>query len=125
MSEQQKATLQDVLNYDADSYLSEDEIDLIRRTFKGNDKLIKVIRKILMPVLEDPDLPIEEMQGDLFLTSIDWATIPSAEVKSIVTARELTAKFILGGLIKLKVIANVKEETPEQIKKRREKDSGK
>lgn len=120
-----KAQLKDILNYNPDAYLSQEDLSLIKNTFGGNPRLIKVLRKILMPVVEDPDMPIEEFSADLFLTGRDWGSIPNEEVKSLVVAREETMKFVMGGLIKLKVIANQQEDSPEEIKERRKKDSTK
>ena len=40
-------------------------------------------------------------------------------------ARNDTIKFILGGLVKLNVIAHAKEEPPEEAKERKAKDSNK
>ena len=58
MSEPKKTTLGEVINYTPDAYLSEDDLYFLRKTFKGNDRLIKLLRKLLCPSALDPDLPI-------------------------------------------------------------------
>ncbi len=121
--EQKKATLKDILNYDTETYLSQSEVDLIKRTFKNNPELIKVLRKILLPTAFDPELPIEEMQSDAWMVDKDFALMPAEDIKPIVLARQDMIKFILGGLIKLKMIANIKEETKEEKDARQRMDS--
>src|SRR3990167_6295052 len=125
MPPQQRATLQDMLNYAPEEYLSGEDISLIQGTFKNNEKLIKVLRKLLLPTSFDPDLPIEEIKGDVWMVDKDWASVPNDEIKPLVVARADAIKFIIGGLIKLKVIANTREESKEEETARREKDSSK
>lgn len=123
MPPQQRATLQDMLNYAPEEYLTGEDISLIQGTFKNNEKLIKVLRKLLLPTSFDPDLPIEEIKGDVWMVDKDWASVPVDEIKPLVVARADAIKFIIGGLIKLKVIANSREESKEEKEARRQKDS--
>lgn len=116
------ASLQDILNYQVDSYFSNDEISLIQNTFK-DPKMINLLRKALLPSVGDPSLPMEEMAGDVWLQGRDYGSIPESEIKSIVVGRQEAIKFIIGGLIKLKVIANSKPETNIEETFRRSKDS--
>lgn len=121
----EKATLRDVLNYDPEQYLSEDEVSLIKSTFKDNKRLLAVLRKVLLPTISDPSLPIEEMSHDVYLAKVDWAQIPEAEIKPIILARQEAIMFVLGALIKLKVIANGSDESPYQAELRKKQDSTK
>ena len=121
----EKATLKDIINYEPEDYLSKDEIDLIQRTFKGNPLLIKVLRKIFMPTAFDPELPIEQMGQDSWMVDKDWSAMPMEEAKALIVARNDTIKFILGGLVKLNVIAHSTEETPAEALERAAKDSAK
>ena len=121
--EGQRASLQDVINYIPEQYFSEDELNLIRNTFRGNSALFKVLRKVFIPTISDPELPIEKFGDDFFLSGRQYASIPENEIKSIVLAREEALKFIVGGLIQLKNMSNTKVETDEQIKTRLKKDS--
>ena len=123
--ENKPARLEDVLPYSPESYLSPDEITLIRNTFRGNEKLIKVLRKLFLPSAFDPELPIEEIGGDVWMANFDFTQMPSTEVKPLVLGRQDAIKFVLGGLIKLKVIANQEEETEIEKAYRRSKDSTK
>jgi len=119
----QQASLRDVLNYTPEQYFSPSELALIRSTFKNNPGLIKVLRKAFVPTVSDPELPIEEFGSDAFTAGRDYAAIPESEIKSIVVARQEAIKFIMGGLIKLRVIAQSEELTPEQKKEKARKDS--
>lgn len=110
----QRARLEDVLNYKPEHYFSDGELALIRNTFSGNPGLMKVLRKVLIPTIHDPELPIEQFGDDLFLVGRNYDQIPDGEIKSIVLARQDAIKFIAGALVKLQVIANTKELTPEQ-----------
>jgi transcriptional regulator GlxA family with amidase domain len=125
MAEQKKATVRDIVNYEPEQYLSEEEVGLIRGAFKNNEKLIKVIRKIMLPTALDANLPIEELAADAWMSDRDFGGMPNEEIKSIVLARQDAIRMVFGGLIKLKVIANQKEESPEEAELRRQKDSAK
>lgn len=126
MAEQPKqAQLRDVLPYEPESYLSEQDLALLQTTFRGNDRLIKILRKLLLPTAFDPELPIEELSGDAWMADTDFRSMQTEEVKPVVLARQDAIKFVLGGLIKLKVIANQKQETPMEKAYRASKDSTK
>jgi hypothetical protein len=108
----EKASLQDVINYRPDQYYTDDEISLIRSTFKDNPRLIQVLRKALLPTFADPAMPIEELGNDVWLVSRSWDQIPQDEVKALIVARQEAIKFIAGALIALQVTANQREMTP-------------
>lgn len=121
----ERASLRDVLNYEPEKYLSDEEVALIKSTFRNNPALLAVIRKIMLPTIADPSLPIEEMANDVLLTGVDWMSMPSEHVKPIIQGRMEAIKFVAGGLIKLKVISSAKEENPFEEALRRKKDSAK
>jgi len=123
MAEPQKASLKDVLNYEPEQYLSGEELSLLRSTFKNNPRLIALLRKLLVPTISDPSLPIEQMGDDAFSAGLDWKNIPADEAKIIATARQEAIKFIFGGLIKIKIIASSDDENPMEAALRRSKDS--
>jgi hypothetical protein len=125
MENQEQATLRDVINYEPEQYLSDDEVKLIQDTFRGNKKLLGVLRKVLMPTVADPDLPIEEFGKDMFLVGREYSQIPASEMKQIVLAREEAVKFICGGLISLKQIASLPIESPLDKNLKAKKDSTK
>lgn len=121
-----KVSLRDLLNYEIDTYLSEDELRLIRQTFKYNPQLFKILRKIFIPTVHDPELPIEEMGKDLWMTGLDFQSMQNEEVKPIVLGRQEAIKFVIGGLVSLKNLAfSEEEESNEQAELRRTKDSTK
>ncbi len=121
----QNSRLQDVLNYEADSYFSKEEISAIQSTFK-NPKIINILRKALLPSVGDLSLPIEQALGnDAWLSGYQWQQIPADEAKILAVARQDTIKFIIGALIKLKVIANAAPETEMEAAFKRSKDSTK
>ena len=115
MAEQKATTLADIINYKPEQYITDDEVSLVRSTFRGNDRLIKVLRKVLLPTAFDSELPIEQMRDDAWMAGMDFSQIPVEQVKSLVVARQDTIKFILGGLIKLKLMANDETKTPAQV----------
>lgn len=117
-----RTTLSDVINYAPETYLKQEELELIQSTFKGNDKLIKVLRKIMLPSVGDADMPIEEVGKDMWL-GMDFTSFEADEVKPIVLARQDAIKFIIGGLIQLKIIANGAVESPMNAQLRKEMDS--
>lgn len=125
MSEQKPATLSDIINYEPDTYLTVEDLDIIRSTFKGNKRLMRVLRKIMVPSVGDTELPVEEMGNDAWLAMRDWAQVPADEAKILMVARQEALKFIFGGFIKLKMIANSTEESPMSKDVRRKMDSAK
>ena len=119
----QRATLKDVIGYTPESYFTDDETALIKATFNQNPKLIKVLRKVFFPTLQDPDLPLESLNDDVFNAGRVWSQIPADEAKILAVARQDAMQFILGGLIKLKVMANQKDDDPVEAAFKRSKDS--
>jgi len=118
--QQQKASLRDVLNYEPEKYISDEEMALVRSLTPQH---LAVIRKMMLPTVADPNLPIEEMGQDAYLTGIDWLTMPAEHAKAVMQGRQEAIKFILGGLIKIKVLAAAKNENPIAAELRRRKDS--
>ena len=123
--EQKPVTLNDVINYKPEEYLSSAEVDLIQRTFKGNKELLKVLRKVFIPTISDPDLPIEQFANDMFMDGRSWSQIGVNEAKALIVARQDALQFIIGGFIKLNVIAHQTPISPEDQKKAEEKNSTK
>lgn len=118
----ERATLKDVLNYDPEAYITDEEIDLIRRTFNSR-MVINVLRKIFLPTAFDGEIPIENQTMDIYMQGYKLEQIPADEAKIVMLARQDTIKIIMGGLIKLKSIAASKEETEMEKALRRSKDS--
>lgn len=119
-----KAQLSDILPYQPDDYFSESELKWIKSTFSDKSS-VRIIRKVFLPTFHDAAMPIEEMKNDPWMADIDFTTMPSEHVKAIVAARQQALKFIMNGLVKLKVIASLKEEDEVAAAARRAKDSSK
>lgn len=121
---EKNVTLKDLLQYEPETYLSEEEVAWIRSTFKGNNKAIHILRKCFMPTAVD--LPIEQLMEDLwFKGGFDPASVPDEHLKPLIVARQDVIKFVMGGLINLKQIANMPVESPLNAQLRKEKDSTK
>lgn len=123
--EPKPAELQDIITYTPETYFSDEEVALIRQSFNGptGSKLLKVIRKALLPTISDPDLPVEELGKDMFMALVDFTKLQDGEVKPVAMGLQLTAKIIVGSLIHLKTLANVQEETKEEAARRNSKNA--
>lgn len=124
MDKSKQANLADILNYEADTYLKAEEIALIQSTFK-DARMMRLLRKVMLPTVGDPDMPIEEVGSDMWLVGRDYAAMPNEEIKSVVLARQEAIKFVVGGLIKLKMIANQKVENSVERALREKQNSSK
>lgn len=118
-----RASLSDVINYAPEQYLSDAELTVIRATFKNNPFLVNTLRKIFIPTIYDAQTPIEHFGKDATDIGRDWAQIPADEAKILYVARQDAIKFVVGGLMHLKTIANSKEETADEAEARQRKDS--
>lgn len=104
--EQKKsANLQDLLNYKVDTHIVQEDLEVLRGAFASYPELAKIIRKVMLPSVGDTSLPPEEMASDIWLNGMDWSQVSVEEAKALIVARQLTIKFIMGGLIKLKILA--------------------
>lgn len=102
--------------------LSEDEIELIRSTFKGNRKLLQILKKVFIPSYADPDTPYEYTGADVY-ADLDLLQIPEAELKGIVAGRQQAIKLVAGGIRQLWMIAEDLQPSPEELARARSKDS--
>lgn len=112
-----------MLNYEAETYLKDGEIAWLQSTFKDNPVGINILRKCFLPTVID--LPIEELVNDIWFKGIDFIQMPNEEVKSQIVGRQDAIKFIMGGLINIKQIANMKVESKEELAERARKESNK
>src|SRR5579883_2826526 len=94
----QKAKLEDVLNYQPEQYLSPDDLGLIRSTFK-DQRVMKVIRKVFLPTIADPEMPVEELTSDMWFANRNWEQVPAEEAKILMVARQEAIKFIMTALV--------------------------
>jgi len=101
---------------------TEEELKIIRDTFKGNDRLLKLLRKVFLPEL-DPDAPLGEM--------IDiWMSVPVREMspedaRVNILARNSLIMHLEYQLGQLKVLAEMDENSVEKFLENRRKNSTK
>lgn len=119
---EERASLSSVLNYKPDEYISSSEIEWIKSVF-GTPESINTLRKIFLPTVGDGGLPLENFGLDVYLQGFKWEQIPADEAKILAVARQDVIKFIMGGLVKLKVIAAEPKESPMEEALRRSQDS--
>lgn len=125
MEQQQGMSLNEVLGETIETYLTLEDAMLLHDTFKDNPRLLRVLGKIFIPTIQDPEMPPESMAEDFWMAGKDWASMPVDEVKAMVAGRQEALKFIQGGLIRLKATANAKTESIQEMSQRRKKDSSK
>ena len=90
---------------------TDEDLVLLRQMFGGNDKALKLLRKVFIQELE-PDAPIGT-NGDIFL-GIDTDEDP-IKVTINLKSRNFVIQHIEKHLMQLKDIANRKEKTVEEI----------
>jgi len=121
MTEQQAPKLP----YEPELYVSKEEQQLLKSVFEGKPELLKVLRKLFIPTFSDPDFPIEALGNDLFIQGRDWSQIPSQDRGELIVARQEAVKYVVNGLVNLKMIINQKEESEDEKQERQKKDSSK
>lgn len=102
--------------------IKEEEIDMIKSAFKGNEKLLKVLRKIFLPEIT-ADAPLGQ--------NIDlWMTIPVGQLteqQAIVNllARNQLIQHVESQLLQLRILAETDAKTLEEARESLKKDSSK
>lgn len=99
---------------------TEDELLLIRDTFKNNEPLLKVLRKVFLPEY-DPTAPLGQIV-DLWST-VDMKNMTPEAAWLHFTARHDLIKHVESQLLQLKGLSNVIIEGREEKAKRLKKDS--
>ena len=99
---------------------SEGEMEILQKTFKGNEKLLKLLRKVFLPEYE-PDAPIGQVV-DLWMT-LDLGGLSPQEQSVRIFARNSLITHIEHMINELNALANKKEETPAEVAARIGKDS--
>lgn len=101
---------------------TEEELDLIQRTFKGNEKLLKLMRKVFLPEY-DPDAPLGQVI-DLWMTVPVKEMTPNDAMVNILSRNALISHVEMQ-LQQLNLLAGVDAKTEEEIKEKLKKDSAK
>lgn len=99
---------------------SDEELTLIKKTFKGNEMLLKLLRKVFLPEY-DPNAPIGQVI-DLWMT-LDLGGLSPEQSQVRLWARNSLITHIEHMLNELNILAEKKEETPAEVAARIEKDS--
>jgi len=99
---------------------SDEELDLIKKTFKGNVKLLKLLRKVFLPEY-DPQAPLGQVI-DLWMT-LDLGGLSQEEQAIRLHSRNGLILHLEHQLNELNVLAELKEETPNEKEARLAKDS--
>ena len=101
---------------------TEIEIDLIKKTFKDNEKLLQIIRKVFLPEL-DPTAPLNQ-NIDLWM-SIPLKQLSKEDAVIQVLARNDLISHIEMQLMQLDILANTDAKTLAEIREKIKKDSNK
>ena len=102
--------------------ITPEEIAIIKRTFKDNTSLVRLMRKLFLPEL-DPKAPIGQMV-DLWMTlKIDELSPEEAMVN--LKARNLLITHVDQQLMSIELIANMPDENPEEVSARIKSNSSK
>lgn len=100
---------------------TEQELSLIKNTFKDNEELLKLMRKVFLPEI-DPKAPLGQMIDLWFSLPIKELTPEQAQIN--ILARNSLIMHLDQQLIQLGVLAN-QGETMEEVAKRIKKNSAK
>lgn len=99
-----------------------EEIELIKSVFKGNQKLLKLLRKIFLPEI-DPEVPLGQ-QIDLYMT-IPTQGLTMEEKLINLEARNNLIRHIESQLLQLMILAETDAKTLEEAREAMKKDSSK
>lgn len=101
---------------------SDEEVQLMKNTFAGNEDLLKLIRKVFLPEV-DPKAPLGQVI-DLWMTvKIEEMTPEQALIN--IKARNSLISHVDMCLMQLGILAGQKDETVEETKARIAKNSAK
>ena len=101
---------------------SEEELALIRNTFKGNEKLLRLMRKVFLPEIE-ADAPLGQLI-DLWCTVKVDDMLPEQALINL-KARNSLILHLDQMLLALKMLAETSGQTPEEALEKLKKDSSK
>jgi len=99
---------------------TDEELSLIKSTFKDNERLLKLLRKCFLPEY-DVNAPIGQVV-DLWMT-LDLAGLTEQEREIRIFARNGLIQHIEHQLQELNILSEMKDETPTEKEERLKKDS--
>ena len=100
--------------------ITEEEQEIIKSTFKNNDALVKVLRKMFLPEL-DPQAPVGQMI-DLYRT-ISTKDRDPRDIAVELTARNMVIDHVENVLMQMWLLSMQEVQTPEQLKESLKKNS--
>lgn len=98
------------------------EISLLKNTFKGNEELLRLMRKLFLPEL-DPFTPLGQNM-DLWLT-IPADQLTNEQIVVNLKARNMLITHVDQMLMQIKSLVENVDDTPEQALKRMKANSAK
>jgi hypothetical protein len=101
---------------------TEEEIKLLESTFKGNERLVKLMRKVFLPEY-DPNAPLSQVV-DLWMT-LDLQNVSPQDAMVRIWARNSLITHVEQQLMQINFLANMGQETEEEKTKRIKADSAK
>ena len=107
---------------DKEMRIPPEEIETIKRTFKGNERLLKLMRKIFLPEIT-VDTPLGQ--------TIDlWMTVPIKDLSPEeayvnIQARNNLIQHVESQLLQLRILAETDVKTLEEAREAMKKDSSK
>ena len=106
---------------------SDAELDLIKQTFADNEPLLKLLRKVFLPIITDTSANVGGIAEDVGLhPDFDIKSYQNIEIATVaINARLLALKHVNDTLVRIKMLAGMKNETVEETKARLEKNSAK
>ncbi len=102
--------------------ISQEEIDTIKRSFRDNEELLKLLRKIFLPEI-DPEAPIGD-QIDLWMTVPLQGQEPPQALANLFARNQLIT-HVEQCLMQLNILANTDAKTLDEVKEQIKKDSNK
>lgn len=99
---------------------TEDELRMIRDTFKGNTPLLRLVRKFFLPPI-DLNSPMG-LLIDIY-NAIPADNLPDQQVANLVRSRNMLVSHLNRMFMELEILANMKEESPKEKEVRIRKDS--
>lgn len=99
---------------------SDNELELLKKTFKDNEHLLKLLRKIFLPEY-DFSAPLGQVM-DLWLT-VDVRNLDPQQAYVRLLARNELITHVETMLLQINSLANMKLDTPEEVEAKKKKDS--
>jgi len=101
--------------------MTEEELALIKATFGGNERLLKLLRKVFLPEY-DPTAPFGQTI-DLWLAMTDLKQLPPDAAYEHMLARNMVIGHVEAQIEQLRFFAQMSTPTKEEVAKKEKLDS--